>query len=198
MIVTTTQQSRTSATSMVTTTSPPTTSSIPSNGDSSGGGISSGALVGIAIAGVVVGLLGLGLTLWVCLRKRKRKDKGAASGDDTSDLSAEVYRKEMVVSTPPVELDPWSRIVEADHGNPPAEMDSMNIRAELEGDSTPICGLGRSNSHLTEIPPTPISPMTLGTGTMGNGTWDSMRYGLPDPVITPETPGTPVTPRDNV
>jgi hypothetical protein len=118
--------------------------------------------------------------------------------DDNSDLSAEVFRKEMTLTTPPVELDPYSRIVEADTGTPPAEMPSTNIRAELAGDFVHGVDRGRPDSILTEVPQTPISPMTLGTGTMDTETWNSMRFGHSELNLTPETPGTPVTPRDNV
>ena len=118
--------------------------------------------------------------------------------DDNADLSAEVFRKEMTLTTPPVELDPYSRIVEADTGTPPAELPSTNIRAELAGDFVHGQDKGRPDSMLTEVPQTPISPMTIGTGTMDTGTWNSMRFGHSELNLTPETPGTPVTPRDNV
>lgn len=186
-----------SPTSMMTVTRSSPATSTPSNGSGSSqdtGGLSSGVLAGIAIAGVVVGLLGLGFGLWMCLRRKRKKDNGIVKlKDENSDLSAEVFRKEMTATTPPVELDPYSRIVEADQGIPPVEMDSTNVRVELEGDSMHMADVGRPDTPLTEVPPTPISPMTLGTGT-----WDSMRFPLRDPTITPETPGTPVTPRDNV
>lgn len=191
--------SRTTPTVMTTTlshsaTSTPSHTSAPSDGS---GGLSSGVLAGIAIAGVVVGLLGLGFGLWMCLRRRKRKDGGAVKIDDeNSDIPGEVFRKEMTVMSAPVELDPHARVVEADHGMPPAEMDSMNVRVELEGDSVHKPDIPRPDSMLTEIPQTPISPMTIGTGTIGTGMWDSMRFPLPDP--TPTAPGTPVTPQSNV
>ena len=118
--------------------------------------------------------------------------------DDNSDLHTEVFRKEMTATTPPVELDPYSRIVEADTGIPPAEMPNTNVRAELAGDFVHGEDRGRPDSMLTEIPQTPISPMTLGSGTMDNETWNSMRMQLSELNLTPETPGTPVTPRDNV
>lgn len=175
-------------------------SAIPSASSSSAplnintGELSSGVLAGIAIAGVVVGLIGIGFGLWMYFRRKRRRDaKSIRLGDDNSDLSGEVFRQEMVATTPPVELDPYARIVEADHGTPPVEMDSMNVRVELEGDSVHAPDIKRPDSSLTEVPPTPVSPMTIGTGT-----WNSMRYPLPDPIITPETPGTPVTPLSNV
>lgn len=187
----------TSPTTLVTVTQEPSTTSTPQNGGSgksdNSGGLSSGALVGIAIAGVAVGLLGFGVALWMCLRRKRRRDSGMVKLDNNSDLSAEVFRKEMTVTTPPVELDPYSRIVEADTGTPPAEMPSTNIRAELAGDFMHGQDKPRPDSILTEVPQTPISPMTLGHGTM-----DSMRLNLSELNLTPETPGTPVTPRDNV
>ena len=196
MTSTTAQQS---PTSMVTVTRSNAATSTPSGGTGlkiNTGKLSTGVLAGIAIAGVVVGLSGLGFGLWMCLRRKRRRDSGLVKlKENNSDLSGEVFRKEMTVSTPPVELDPYSRIVEADHGTPPVEMDSANVRVELEGDSMHMADAGRPDSILTEAPQTPISPMTLGTGT---GTWDSFRFPIRDPTITPETPGTPVTPKDNV
>ena len=197
-LATSTAATSSDPTSMMTTTrsqlATSTSSYAPTSGSNSGG-LSSGVLVGIAIASFVVGLLGLAFGLWMCLRRRKQKDRGSVKiDDDNSDLSAEVNRKEMTVTTPPVELDPYARIVEADHGVPPAEMDGMNVRVELEGDPVEPdhkSGIPRPDSMLTEVPQTPISPMTIGTGT-----WDSMRMPLPDP--TPTAPGTPVAPFSNV
>ena len=164
-----------------------TATRVPGNGPSNSqdSGLSTNILVGIAIAGAAVGVIGISLAIWAFLRKRRRKERGVKL-DDNSDPSIEVARKEMTVATP-VELDPYARIVEADNGMPPAEMPSNNFRAELEGDSTHGEVCGSPVVPLTPVPDTPVSTMTLGTGTMG--TWRSM---------TMDTLESPVTPRDNV
>ncbi|KAK5174729.1 Cell wall synthesis protein kre9 precursor [Saxophila tyrrhenica] len=174
---------------MTETNPAPTATGSPNTPKSSpkSSGISTGALAGIAIAGAAIGILGIGLALWVCLRGRRRRETAAMklASEDGND-SDDNLRREMSfapssqLQTPPAELDPYATIVEAGDGMRPPEMDSMNVRAELEGDS--------EHSHywqdepLTPVPDTPVECLTLdnhGRAVLG-------------------MPGTPVQPRYNV
>ncbi len=80
----------------------------------------------------------------------------------------------------PVELDPYAKIVEAGDGMRPPEMDSMNVRAELEGDS--LHAHPWADEPLTPIPDTPLECLTLDDSQMATLTML----------------GKPVQPRDNV
>jgi hypothetical protein len=188
--VVTTSVSVASTTTQPTLTVTTTPTGVTRVGDTSvspndGSSISTGALVGIAIAGAALGLLGVGIALWVCLRRRKQKEvvaeKLAAYGSSSEDS----LRREMSMSTsvlhspPPVELDPDSRIVEASDGRPPPELDNMNVRAELQGD---MVHRYHEEPPLTPIPDSPIDCLTL----------ESQR------TPTPTAPGFPVLPRNHV
>ena len=166
------------------TTPPQTTSTSPSN--SQDGGLSTSVLVGIAIAGVAIGLIGIALAVWAFLRKKRRREHGPVKLDDSSGSFEDVARKEMSVAEP-VELDPYSRIVEADNGLQRPEMDSTNIRAELEGDHIHIGGLKEFEEPLTPVPETPIENLTLTSLDHFAMSTDTLA-----------TMATPVTPRSNV
>jgi len=165
-------------------TSAPTNA--PNNGSTqqNNSGISTGALVGIAIAGAAIGIIGIGLALWVCLRRRKGSKVGDIKlGSDDGNQSDDHLRREMSMVTPPhapVELDPYAKIVEAGDGMRPPEMDSMNVRAELEGDS--LHAHPWADEPLTPIPDTPLECLTLDDSQMATLTML----------------GKPVQPRDNV
>lgn len=106
-----------------------------------------------------MGIIGIGIALFACLRWRKRKEVVELKTDTDFNTSSDMLRREMSLATPPqppVELDPYATIVEAGDGMPPSEMDSMNVRAELEGDYIPHFG-----PPLTPIPMTPIENLTL-------------------------------------
>jgi hypothetical protein len=165
------------------TRSSTSTTSNTSNNRSGGGHVlSNGALAGIAIACAVFGVISLGVALWVCLRRRKQKESIAMKLDELENNSDYSLRREMSMGTSiqtPVELDPSAKIVEADNGLQRPEMDSMNVRAELEGDAIHPYHF---ETPLTPVPDTPLDCLTL----------DSIR------IPTPTTPGFPVLPRNNV
>ena len=168
------------------TTAPPTVTATkaPKRGDR---GLSTSILVGVAIAGAAIGLIGVGLAIWAICRRKRRKEQGPEKLDGNGAERADASRGAEMSVVVPVELDPHAKIVEADDGERRPEMDSNNIRAELEGDHSQFGRLDYFEEPLTPVPDTPIENLTLGPMDHYTVSTDTL-----------PTPATPVTPRFNV
>ena len=119
---------------------------IPTNsGDSSNKGVLVG--VGIAVAAFVIAIIGFGV--WIFMRRKRRH-----SIDNPFDDKNEVALSKQPSVTTLSELSTEGRVVvvEAGDGQPPPEMDSNQIRAELPGDYVYEGGdLGSGGVPLTPV-----------------------------------------------